>query len=398
MKSMKKMGSLAIFFALIATALLSGCGAKLKAGNAIDYGDAESFEDALNEGENLEGKVVRFIAKELHPDSPLGYNVWAGEHLNFISKRNPDIKAGDTVVVRTETIENTLGSWVITYKKVKKAKETDATIASSGKTTEPDPGLNGQEDADSPQPQAEETSDAAVTEEKAEVKENRKPEKPVSYNNASSFSLGSSGDEEGSQEELPLELKEYGWYKEDTSFGDTVYVDYCGMVHNPNEVLIAEYPKLIVTIRNGDGSIMATDESEGGIIMPGDTVPIIGSFSMATSDLAEDAQIIFETECHEFGRSNSLYKNVKCSEFSFTNVSERTSDGENYVTGEIANNSATDLDSVMLSVILRNEGKIVYMEYDYVSGLKAGQSKPFQITSFDDWPVHDTIECYAQPW
>ncbi len=397
MKNMNKMRIQTICFVLLATVLLSGCGVKLRSGNIIDYGDAESFEAALNEGENLEGKVVRFVAKELHPDSPLGYNVWAGEHLNFISKRNPDIKAGDTVVVRTETIENTLGSWVITYKKLNKAKETDATISFSGEKAEQDPGLNGQEDAEPSEPQSEEAKDEFGTEE-AEAKENRKLEKPVSYNNASSFSLGSSDDEEGAGEELPLELKEYGWYKDDSSFGDTVHVDYCGMVHNPNEALIAEYPKLIVTIRNGDGSIMATDDSGGGIIMPGDTVPIIGSFSMVIGDLAEDAQIIFETECDEFSKSNSLYKNVRCSEFSFTNVSERSSDGENYVTGEIANNSATDLDTVILSVILRKEGKIAYMEYDYISGLKAGQSKPFQVTSFADWPAHDAVECYAQPW
>lgn len=50
----------------------------------IDYADAESFEAALNEGEDLEGKIVQFEALELHPDSAVGYNVWAGEHLNFI--------------------------------------------------------------------------------------------------------------------------------------------------------------------------------------------------------------------------------------------------------------------------------------------------------------------------
>ena len=74
----------------------------------IDYGDAESFEAALNEGENLEGKVVRFVAGELHPQSKLGYNVWAGEHLNFVSSRNPDIQEGDTVTVRITSIENLL--------------------------------------------------------------------------------------------------------------------------------------------------------------------------------------------------------------------------------------------------------------------------------------------------
>ena len=43
----------------------------------IDYADAESFEAVLNEGEDLEGKIVQFEALELHPDSAVGYNVWA---------------------------------------------------------------------------------------------------------------------------------------------------------------------------------------------------------------------------------------------------------------------------------------------------------------------------------
>ena len=96
----------------------------------IDYGDAESFEAALNEGKNLEGKVVRFIAGEFHPDSKLGYNVWAGEHLNFVSSRNPDIQEGDTVTVRTITVENMMGSWVINYEKVDNAVVGEDTISS----------------------------------------------------------------------------------------------------------------------------------------------------------------------------------------------------------------------------------------------------------------------------
>ena len=97
----------------------------------IDYGDAESFEAALNEGKNLEGKVVRFIAGEFHPDSKLGYNVWAGEHLNFVSSRNPDIQDGDTVTVRTTTVENMMGSWVINYEKVDNAVVGEDTITYS---------------------------------------------------------------------------------------------------------------------------------------------------------------------------------------------------------------------------------------------------------------------------
>ena len=97
----------------------------------IDYGDAESFEAALNEGKNLDGKVVRFIAGEFHPQSKLGYNVWAGEHLNFVSSRNPDIQEGDTVTVKTTTIENMAGSWVINYEKVENAVVGEDTITYS---------------------------------------------------------------------------------------------------------------------------------------------------------------------------------------------------------------------------------------------------------------------------
>ena len=117
---------------LVLALALCSCGGASKV--SIDYGDAESFEAALNAGENLEGKVVRFRALELHPDSAAGYDVWAGEHLNFISSRNPDIKAGDTVVVRATEINSSLGSWFINYEKISNAEVTDATITSEQST------------------------------------------------------------------------------------------------------------------------------------------------------------------------------------------------------------------------------------------------------------------------
>ena len=103
----------------------------------IDYGNAEAFEADLNAGKNLEGKIVRFQALELHPDSYEGYNVWAGEHLNFISSRNPDIKANDIVAVKATIIESKRGSWFIYYEKVDNAIENESTIKTVNKTTLP---------------------------------------------------------------------------------------------------------------------------------------------------------------------------------------------------------------------------------------------------------------------
>ena len=41
------------------------------AAQTIDYGDEASFEAALKQGENLEGKIVQFTAREFHPESAL---------------------------------------------------------------------------------------------------------------------------------------------------------------------------------------------------------------------------------------------------------------------------------------------------------------------------------------
>lgn len=93
--------------------------------------DEESFETALDNGENLERKVVRFVAGELHPKSAWGYNVWAGEHLNFVSSEHPDIAEGDIVVVRATSIKSVFRSWIIEYEKVNNAVIDDSTISSA---------------------------------------------------------------------------------------------------------------------------------------------------------------------------------------------------------------------------------------------------------------------------
>ena len=127
MYNLNKIKAGILLLMLCSSLFLYGCGSTKQ---VIDYGDAEAFEAALNAGENLEGKIVQFEAVEIHPDSKLGYNVCAGEKLNFISSRNPDVKVGDTVIVKTDSIENLLGSWIINYEKVDNAVIGETTITS----------------------------------------------------------------------------------------------------------------------------------------------------------------------------------------------------------------------------------------------------------------------------
>lgn len=390
---MKRFGSRMIASLLVLAMIMGlyGCGIST---TPIDYGDAEAFEAALNAGENLEGKVVRFTADELHPDSAYGYNVWAGEHLNFISSRNPDIKTGDSVVVRADTIESIMGSWFITYEKVDNAEVTDATITSD--SADLSAGINGPSEKTEESGESDNAeSDAADT---GANTSSYSTESNLDTSNSASFSVKSDSDTTSTAEEMPLELKDYGWFVNESGYGDSIYVDFCGIIYNPNETLIAEFPKVLVTVKNGDGSIMATEEQTGNTILPGDTITLCGMLSMPAGDLTEDAQILFDVECSRFSTSTSFSENVRSSDFSFANVSEHKGSGEHLITGEITNNSDIDVDTANVSVVLRKDGQIVFMENTFVDGLKAGKTKAFEIQRYNDWPEHDTIECSAMYW
>lgn len=114
-KTMKKL--LAILISLTLVLSLAACGENTEI--KPDYENAVSFEQALNDGEDLTGKTVTVTVNELVPDSAFGYNIQAGEHLNFCSPDNPGVKAGDTITVKVTEVTSMLGSYVIGYEMVK---------------------------------------------------------------------------------------------------------------------------------------------------------------------------------------------------------------------------------------------------------------------------------------
>lgn len=371
MKAIKRIITVSLMFALVCVSLCA-CGSKSV---VVDYADAAAFEAALNAGENLEGKTLIFEALELHPDSAAGYNVWAGEHLNFISSRNPDIKAGDQVAVKATVIESNMGSWFIQYEKIDGVVG-ETSIKSNGS---------------SPAVDASDVNGATDNSNTADLGVDNSNETSEDGNGTTSFAV------ENTSSEKPLELVDYGWYINDPS-DETAYVDFCGMIYNPNETLVAQFPKVIVTVKNGDGSIVATEEQTGGVIQPGDTITLCGMFSMNTSDLTGDAQITFDVDWSEFSTDSFIYSAAKTTDFEIANVSERNGSDENFITGEITNKYTEDIDSVNLSLVLRKDGEIVFVENTFVDGLKVGKTKAFEFQRYHKWPEHDTIDVSAMPW
>ena len=93
---------------------------------SLDFKTAEQFESALNNGEKVKGKLVQFKINEYNPDSALGINCWAGEHLNFISEKELDVEKGFSIIGKvTSEPDNFFHSWIIKYEALKIIKSTD---------------------------------------------------------------------------------------------------------------------------------------------------------------------------------------------------------------------------------------------------------------------------------
>ena len=66
----------------------------------------------------LTGKTVTITVVAYNPDSAFGPDIWAGEHLNFISEDDPGVQEGDVITVRITSVASSLGSWFLTYETI----------------------------------------------------------------------------------------------------------------------------------------------------------------------------------------------------------------------------------------------------------------------------------------
>lgn len=94
----------------MSVAFLFGCEEMVE----YDY-DTESFEQALMNGEDVTGAIVFIKVKEVEEGGAFGYNMKAGENLNFVSSVKPTVEAGGTALIEVERYGNVFGSFIITY-------------------------------------------------------------------------------------------------------------------------------------------------------------------------------------------------------------------------------------------------------------------------------------------
>ena len=383
--------------------LLCSCGGG-PGGTEVDYGDAAAFEEALNRGENLENKTLMFTVTELHPDSALGFNVCGGEHLNFISSRNPDLKVGDTAGVKATEITSLLGSWIIKYEKIDNPIIGDNTIVSSaqeGNASEEqkaadtdevsaDPSAVTEEEIAIPEPPETETSDIVQEPENAagnaadNTAENpaenaagnaadntaeNAAENPAD-NTVENTAENAAGD---TQEQSPLEVVDSKIVAFKDYFGEPSVSAYVAFKNNTDYCIGINSPRM--DYQDNDGKMIATDQ-----------------FANCIPEVAKPGQVFYLYSYHfsikDVDMSNGLnykpdgnpYEAKNFFEVELSDVSFKTGDIMDVsIIGRGTNNTDKNLYGEPGAVFYDSDNNVVGFCYSLES-FDAGQTKSFEIS------------------
>ena len=383
--------------------LLCSCGGG-PGGTEVDYGDAAAFEEALNRGDNLENKTLMFTVTELHPDSALGFNVCGGEHLNFISSRNPDLKVGDTAGVKATEITSLLGSWIIKYEKIDNPIIGDNTIVSSaqeGNASEEqkaadtddvsaDPSAVTEEEIAIPEPSETETEDIVQESENAagnaadNTAENpaenaagnaadntaeNAAENPAD-NTVENTAENAAGD---TQEQSPLEIVDSKIVAFKDYFGKPSVSAYVAFKNNTDYCIGINSPRM--DYQDNDGKLIATDQ-----------------FANCIPEVAKPGQVIYLYSYHfsiaDVDTSNGLNYVPDGNPYEAKNFFEVELSDVSFKTGEImdvsiigrgTNNTDKNLYGEPGAVFYDSDNNVVGFCYSLES-FDAGQTKSFEIS------------------
>ena len=110
-----------------------------------------------------------------------------------------------------------------------------------------------------------------------------------------------------------------------------------------------------------------------------------------------DETMVFIQPSWDSFTSVNLKQVPRTTDFEIGNVTEQPG-SQSFVTGTITNLTESTVDSVSLSMIMRKEDKIVFMEESYAGDLRPGTPAAFQFDRYSAWPEHDAVEFSAQAW
>lgn len=173
-----------------------------------------------------------------------------------------------------------------------------------------------------------------------------------------------------------------------------VYAYYGVTLNNPNADWAMQLPVLTITAKGEDGSIVGTSDQTLFYIAPNDTISF-GSVIDCNGKVPATVEFSIHSGTFVPGDTSGI---IPVSSFSVSNTSEIVQDyGAVSYTGEVANNSDSDIDMVAVTVLLKSNGSIVYGDTTYVDNMTAGTTKPFELSEYN-LPEHDEYVISVQGW
>lgn len=217
----------------------------------------------------------------------------------------------------------------------------------------------------------------------------------ISGSNASDPSDGDQGMASGTATNpatsTDLQIVDSGWsYVQDAKWGNSVW--YGVAVKNPNKGKVASFPTIKVVARNADNKILFSDEFTCSLdyIYYGETLYCGGNYGEQTE---KPAKIEYKASIKEWENESSV-NYPRNTDFEIKNIAEQKDNNTTIFTGEIYNNSSTNIHAAHIVTILKKDGKIVGGSMDYSDNLKANDSDTFQIYIMNP-PEYDTYEITA---
>lgn len=210
-----------------------------------------------------------------------------------------------------------------------------------------------------------------------------------------SDSSGDQGMASGTSTNTPstgdLQIVDSGWsYVQNASWGNSVW--YGVAVQNQNKGKVASFPTVKVVARDANDKILFSDEFTCSFdyIYYGETLYCGGYYGQQTE---KPAKVEYKTIVSQW-ENEAAVSYPKNTDFQIKNVSEKKDGDTITYTGEIHNNSSTDIHAAHIVTIFKKNGKIVGGNMSYSNKLSANDSDTFQ-DYISNAPDYDTYEITA---
>ena len=202
---------------------------------------------------------------------------------------------------------------------------------------------------------------------------------------------GSSGSAQDGQQ-VTLENGTYSWVTDEDSC--TLY--YAVKIHNPNEEYAVQFPKIQITARSEDNAILKTEEQTLLGIAANDTIVYANEiYYEGKAPASVDMSVGNEDRNYMHQEGSDI---IRQADLAISNVNENVGEYETTYTGELTNNSTLDLDTASVILVFKKGEDMIGGICTYVDGLRSGETKPFEISSYGNLPEFDSYEVYAMQW